>query len=120
MQLRSSIAVAADITWFCRLDEVTVRSLRLDGIVISAEISHKGLGLLKYPLTSTGRAALRRTQKYSAQARQIVRQAGLEVQDFAGFGVLEAQYMGVKGLSAKGGEGFPGVFRQKGGLRLEA
>jgi len=29
------------------------------------------------------------------QARKVVRQAGLETQDIAGFGVLEAQYMGV-------------------------
>ena len=36
------------------------------------------------------------------QARKVVRQAGLEAQDLAGFGVLEAQYMGVQGLSAKG------------------
>ena len=53
------------------------------------------------------------------QARKIVRQAGLETQDVAGFGVLEAQYMGVQGLSAKGLERSARVFGQVDRLGLE-
>ena len=74
----------------------------------------------KYPAGLTGAAALGRTRKERvAQPRQIVGQAGLEAQDFAGFGVLEAQYMGVEGLSAKGRQRFPCAFRQERGLGFE-
>src|ERR1043165_6934828 len=54
------------------------------------------------------------------QACEVVRQAGLETHDVAGFGVLEAQYMGVQGLSAKSLQGLPGVLLQADGLGLEA
>ena len=54
------------------------------------------------------------------QARKVVRQAGLETQDVAGFGVLEAQYMGVQGLSAKGLQRLAAVLAQVHRLGLEA
>src|SRR6187399_1031967 len=54
------------------------------------------------------------------QARKVVRQAGLETQDVAGFGVLEAQYMVVQGVSAKGLQRLAAVLAQVHRLGLEA